>query len=131
MQTTFLKNLIMLILIIGSVLTATWAQAAWLGLVPQCNGPCLRICDFAQLGKNIIDFMAVLIFPIATAVLVYGGIMFIFSGGSPGKVEKGKNAIKSAVIGIAIMGFAWLIVNGVIQIINNGSPLSWSTITCS
>ncbi|MEK7146673.1 MAG: hypothetical protein AAB772_00265 [Patescibacteria group bacterium] len=113
----------MLLLILGLPVAANAFQ-----LVPACNGPCMSICNLAQLGKNIIDFMAILIFPIATAVLVYGGIMFIFSGGSPDKVGKGKNAIKAAVIGIAIMGFAWLTVNGVIQIMNGGSPFSWSKI---
>ncbi|MBI2591256.1 MAG: hypothetical protein HYW34_01095 [Candidatus Brennerbacteria bacterium] len=116
----------MLLLILGMPVAANAFQ-----LVPVCNGPCMSICNLAQLGKNIIDFMVWIIFPIATAVMVYGGIMFIFSGGSPGKVEKGKSAIKSAVIGIAIMAFAWLLVNGVIQIMNGGSAFSWSTITCN
>lgn len=110
-----------------SVPAQAWALTQ---LVPQCNGPCMSICDLAKLGKNIIDFMALLVFPIATAVLVYGGVMFMISAGSPGRVEKGKSAIKAAVIGIFIMAAAWFIVNGVIQIASGGTITNWSKITC-
>lgn len=116
----------MLLLITSWILPASAAFQ----LVPQCNGPCLKICNLVQLGKNIIDLMAVLIFPIATAVLVYGGVMLMISAGSPGRVETGKKAIKAAVIGIFIMASAWFLVNGVIQIMNGGSVINWSKITC-
>ena len=115
------------------LLIASWilpVNAAF-QLVPQCNGPCMSLCNFAQLGKNIIDLMVWLIFPIATAVLVYGGVMLMISAGSPGRVETGKKAIKAAVVGIFIMAFAWILVNGVIQVMNDGSPFNWSKITCN
>ena len=30
------------------------------------------------------------------------------------------------VVGIFIMAFAWILVNGVIQVMNDGSPFNWS-----
>lgn len=56
----------------------------------------------------------------ALLVFVYGGTMWIIAAGSQEKIEKGKTAIVSAVIGIAIVLGAWLIVNFSILAITGG-----------
>lgn len=56
----------------------------------------------------------------ALLMFVYGGTLWIIAAGSPEKIEKGKTAMASAVIGIAIILGAWLIVNFSILAITGG-----------
>jgi len=56
----------------------------------------------------------------ALLMFIYGGTLWIIAAGSPEKIEKGKTAMASAVIGIAIILGAWLIVNFSILAITGG-----------
>ena len=44
-------------------------------------------------------------------MFVYGGILWIFSGGAEERVTKGKEVMKWAVIGLVIMFSAYALVN--------------------
>lgn len=48
---------------------------------------------------------------VALLFFVYGGVVFLISGGSPDKVTKGKEIIINSVIGIIIMFTSYLIID--------------------
>lgn len=47
----------------------------------------------------------------ALLVFVYGGFFWIISGGDSARVERGKNALTGAVIGVIIVLTSWLVIN--------------------
>ena len=67
--------------------------------------------DFAQLALNIFDYILGLVGSLALLVFVYGGILFLFSGGNSDQVQKGKSALKGAVIGLIIVFCSYVIVH--------------------
>ena len=71
------------------------------------------VTDFAGLVKIIAQWIFNLAIPIAVAMIVYSGILFLTAAGEPAKVTKAKEVLKYAVIGLAIIligsGFVTLI----------------------
>ena len=69
--------------------------------------------DFTSLVKIIAQWIFNLAIPIAVAMIVYAGILFLTAAGEPAKVTKAKEVLKYAVIGLAIIligsGFVTLI----------------------
>lgn len=69
--------------------------------------------DFTSLVKIIAQWIFNLAIPIAVAMIVYAGILFLTSSGEPGKITKAKQVLTYAVIGLAIIligsGFVTLI----------------------
>ena len=69
--------------------------------------------DFTSLVKIIAQWIFNLAIPIAVAMIVYSGILFLTAAGEPAKVTKAKEVLKYAVIGLAIIligsGFVTLI----------------------
>ena len=69
--------------------------------------------DFAGLVKVIAQWLFNLAIPIAVAMIVYAGILFLTSQGDPGKITKARQVLTYAVIGLAIIligsGFITLI----------------------
>lgn len=61
----------------------------------------------------VIRWLMNIAIPIAVAMIIYGGILFLTAGGNPGNVKKGRMVITYAVIGLAIIfigrGFITLI----------------------
>lgn len=47
---------------------------------------------------------------VAVAMIIFSGYMFITSAGDPDKVEKGKNALTAAIVGMVIVFIARLLV---------------------
>ncbi|MBN1374180.1 hypothetical protein JW962_02490 [Candidatus Dojkabacteria bacterium] len=52
---------------------------------------------------------------VAVAVLVYGGVMYITSTGDSQKTEKAQNTIIYALVGLVIVGLAWLLVGFILK----------------
>lgn len=69
--------------------------------------------DFTSLVKIIAQWIFNLAIPIAVAMIVYAGILFLTAAGEPAKVTKAKDVLKWAVVGLAIIligsGFVTLI----------------------
>jgi len=59
--------------------------------------------DFTGLVKIIAQWLFNLAIPIAVAMIVYSGILFLTAQGEPAKVTKAKEVLKYAVIGLAII----------------------------
>jgi len=56
---------------------------------------------------------------LAVAFLIYGGFLYITSGGNEESAERGKKVITNAIIGLVIIIFSFAIVNVVISNLNN------------
>ncbi|RJQ30737.1 hypothetical protein C4572_03650 [Candidatus Parcubacteria bacterium] len=83
-----------------------------LGDFIPCEGNDCGICDIFQLISNIVNFAAFkLASPLAVLILIYGGFMYITSGGNEKNKAKGTNAFWAAIWGIVIVFGAWMIVN--------------------
>jgi len=107
-------------ILIFTFLIFNFVEAA--GLVP-CGGTeqdSCTWCHFGQLAINIINFMMYLIFPLATVMIVVGGIFIMTSGSSSARFSKGKEIITAAVIGILIALLSWIIIDTIIQTITVG-----------
>lgn len=68
---------------------------------------------------RIINWTLVLVGVLALAFIVYAGFLYITSRGDEGQVERAKNIIVNAVIGIVIIGVAAVLVNFVIDALLN------------
>ena len=76
--------------------------------------------DFGTIGNFILSVLAVvasLVAVLALVALVWGAIMYITSFGDEGKIEKAKEVIKYALIGILVLGISGILVNVVINLI--------------
>lgn len=86
---------------------------------------CCNLCDVFTVASNIFKFLRnTIAFPIVILMIIYGGVMMIFSGGSPQRVKNGKKAMSSALIGFAIVWSVSLILNSVLLVIS-GAPASF------
>lgn len=109
------------------------------GLVPDCGGEGQERCTLCHLFvmfKGIVDFVMFTLVPIiAILMLVIGGFMFFFAGGSPEMLSRAKSVITSTVLGLIIVYAAWIIVNTFFVIIGvadwTGLREGWFVIDCS
>lgn len=96
------------------------------------SAPC-NLCFAFQMAKNILDYIFFLTVGLAIFIFVIAGLFYAFSMGNPGRIEKAKQAITLAIIGLAIIFIAWLIVNVVLAALGYTHPFggSWNIIDCS
>lgn len=66
--------------------------------------------DVENFGVNIASIILSLVGSLSLLMFIYGGIMFLISSGSQDKINKGKDAIKAAVIGLIITFSSVLII---------------------
>lgn len=101
-----MKKVALLLLITVMIAGAGAAFAETLTLPnPLCLGGagspgCIN--DFQTLVARVTDFVLTVIEALAVLVFVWAGILYLTSAGNPGQVEKAKNALKYAVIGIVV-----------------------------
>ncbi len=90
----------------------------------------INACGLSAMIRTLIN-VTTLIFEVtggaALAVFVYGGFMWIIAAGNQERVEKGKEAMKAAAIGILIIFSSWMIINFAISALT-GSGLENVTI---
>lgn len=112
MKKILLSGLLFSLLIAGQI------QAA--GLVP-CGGPgedACRFCHIFVMLNNIVQFIMIKIVPVvAVLMIVIGGIMFFFAGGSPNTLSKAKGIITATVIGLIIIFAAFMLVGTILKMI--------------
>lgn len=86
----------------------TFAQ----GLVP-CGNPGQDQCQFTHLLdliSNVINFIFIMIVPIAAALFVWWGFRYIISADDAQLRQSLKGYFKNLIIGIIIVMVAWLVV---------------------
>ncbi len=80
----------------------------------DANGFIATPCDYQQflilIGK-VFNYLIVIAIPLATAVIVYGGVKMVTAGSNDGKRSEAKGIIGTAVWGLVIVLSAYLIIN--------------------
>ena len=71
--------------------------------------------DFIRIAVNISKIILGLTGSLALLAFVYGGFVFMLSGGSAQNVEKGKNILTGAVIGLVIVFASYTIIQFVLR----------------
>jgi hypothetical protein len=71
--------------------------------------------DFLCLAAQIIRFLLGGIAVFATAMFIYGGFVFLTSGGNADQVKRGKETLFWATIGIMVVILSWIIVQFVLK----------------
>lgn len=102
------------------------------GLVP-CGGadqPLCTWCHLMQLITNVISFLIYIVIPLATVMIVVGGIFIMTAGGSTERVSKGREIVTAAITGLIIALLSWLIIDTIIKIIAGGSFGPWNKLSC-
>ncbi|MEK7208693.1 MAG: pilin [Patescibacteria group bacterium] len=125
-----ISKLIIILMIIGFV--AAPALAAFFPpLVPECGqksppGSPPRVCgyqDFLQLIGNLFNYLVLIATPLATAMIVWGGVVLVTAGTNEGKRSQAKSIIGSAIWGLVLTLAAWLIVRTImVGLIGEQSP---------
>lgn len=84
--------------------------------IPAClledklSADCRDISIFFTLAFNVSNYLFSIIGAVALLMFVYGGFIMILSQGESEKIEKGKNAMVAAIIGLAIAFGGYMIV---------------------
>ncbi len=94
-----------------SVNSVEKCQVGWLINDPicACCGDC-TLQNFLDLGVNVANQILKYLGVAALFLLVIGGLIWITSGGSSEKVQKGKKIVSGAVIGLIIVLFSFFLV---------------------
>ncbi len=58
---------------------------------------------------------------LALAMFIYGGILWLISGGNPGKVTKGRDTLVWAALGLVVLFTAYTLVATVVSLIGTGT----------
>ncbi|MDD3679071.1 MAG: pilin [Patescibacteria group bacterium] len=66
--------------------------------------------DPETIVKNIIDYALIFIGAVALVFVIYGGVLYVTSGGDAEKTTKARNTILYAILGIIVIVAAYLIV---------------------
>lgn len=100
-----------------------YASVAWAAILPTAK-PCAAspngcgdysLDDMLTLGVNVANWILGVVGALALLFFVYGGFVFILSGGSEEKVREGKTVLMNAIIGLAVVFCSYLIVQFVAQ----------------
>ena len=118
----------------GSVDTSTGCNKSVFGMRPWYYGLAVKSGSTCIVGtpaseSDITTFVWIVILNIVSDVMIavgylvlgfviYGGYLYLLSGGDPGKVAKGKKTLTGALVGLAIVLLASVIVNFIIGIIS-------------
>lgn len=122
---------VFLIILVGFNVFAPITFAA--GLVPCGNpdqSPC-TVCDFYKMADGIIKFITIdIVPPLAVLLIIIGGVMFIFSGGSEERITKGKAILTSTIVGLIIVYTSWILVDTIFKKIADQQFGPWNKIEC-
>lgn len=77
----------------------------------------LSSASIPELVGNIIKAGMGIVGALALLVFVYGGFLWLTSGGEAGKVQQGKDAMKWAIIGLVVVFSSYALVNFVFSAI--------------
>ena len=74
---------------------------------------------FLQLIAGSLIYLAA---PVAIIIIAIAGLMSVVSSGDSGMVEKAKETLKWAVVGLIIIIFSWMIISAIISLVFNSNP---------
>jgi len=73
--------------------------------------------DIQQAFINVTNFVLGFVAMIATLMIIYGGVMYMTSGGNEEAANLARRTIAYAIIGIFVCGLAFAIVNVLVNVI--------------
>ena len=77
----------------------------------QDNEMC-EFCHIFELVNNILVYVLTCLAPIISGVmLILGGFYLMIAGVDPGKMQKGKEIITAAIVGLMVIFVSWVILN--------------------
>lgn len=79
-----------------------------------CCGEC-TLTDALAVFIYIADLILKYVGVVALLMLIFGGILWMTSGGNESQIKKGKDVIKYTFLGIVIIFTAWIVVNFMID----------------
>jgi hypothetical protein len=109
----------------GACSNVTSCTAASAGeLLNGSMDPCCYTWELVfSLGTKIIQLLIQIATVAAAMFVMYGGWLYLTSGGDSSKVQKAHDTLKNAGIGLALLVAAWLIVTGIISSLEGKSWL--------
>lgn len=81
-----------------------------------------EVNDFVALGIKVSQYILGLVGSLSLLMFIYGGVMFLISGGSADSIGKAKKILIAAVIGLCIVFASYLIIKTVLKAMG----LDWS-----
>jgi hypothetical protein len=84
---------------------------------------CVESCGINEvllLFTNIKDLLLGILGSFALLMFVYGGVVFLTSGGNQERVTQGKTILRNAVIGLILVFVSWIIVNFILTALTGG-----------
>lgn len=90
---------------------------------PDLNLPNpLKTDDPVVVITRIVKYVLGLVGLIAVIMIIYGGFVWMTSGGNTEKIKKGKDTVVWAILGLALVFFAYAIINFILKIfVSTGS----------
>ena len=86
------------------------------------NSESTLVANIAKIADNILTDVTVIAAYLVLGYVIYGGYLYMFSAGDPGKAAAGKKTITQAFIGLGITMGAYIIFSGIrIALIGNTS----------
>ena len=70
-----------------------------------------EITDISQLATKLINWLLLILGLIATAMIIYAGVLLVFNGGNESQVKKAKTILTWSIIGLVVSLSAFAIVN--------------------
>ncbi len=85
--------------------------------------------DMVRVFINVFEWILGIVGSLALIMFVYGGFLFVFSGGNNDMVTKGKQTLKNAIIGLFIVFLSFMLV-GMVFMFTGADPsgTAWSRI---
>lgn len=117
MKKKYLHHFIAIFLIFSSLLIIN-SVAAQGGLIPAPSGGGegdYTLNDFIVLAVNVSQIILGLVGSLSLIMFVYGGVVFILSGGSSEKISQAKKIIVASVVGLIIVFSSWLIIKFAVE----------------
>lgn len=111
MTRDFAKNFLLALIVLSLPMVVFGAESIDIG------NP-LKTTDVQELLNNVIDAILGIVGVVAVAMIVYGGVQIMISGGDSKKLEDAKKTITSAIIGLIIALLSYAIINYVLEIFN-------------
>jgi len=125
------RNYIIILLVFNLFFWAKQSKAQILAGVPCISSGNCTLCNMLQVVINIGTFIQGIVGSICLLFFVYGGFVWLTSGGAQEKVKKGREIITNSIIGMLIVLLAYFIVMTIINVVS-GTTWDWSTyIKCS